>query len=119
MYSKVKETISKWKDIAWTDVINEIQKMTETIEAFGRDCSKLPGVLKGWGAYKELKQEIDDMIEIIPLVEALAKPSIRPRHWDEIIEMTSKVWDYHDSKQQRLLESRESASAGLDTQTQN
>jgi ATP-dependent Clp protease protease subunit len=36
-----------------------------------------------------------------------------------IIEMTSKVWDYHDSKQQRLLESRESASSGLDTQTQN
>ena len=28
------------------------------------------------------------MIEIIPLVEALAKPSIRTRHWEEIIEMT-------------------------------
>jgi ATP-dependent Clp protease, protease subunit len=40
----------------------------------------------------------------------------------EIIEMTSKVWDYHDSKQQRLLESRESVSSGMasrDTQTQN
>ena len=37
----------------------------------------------------------------------------------EIIEMTSKVWDYHDSKQQRLLETRERASSGLDTQTQN
>lgn len=37
----------------------------------------------------------------------------------EIIEMTSKVWDYHDSKQQRLLESRENANSGLDTQTQN
>ena len=37
----------------------------------------------------------------------------------EIIEMTSKVWDYHDTKQQRLLETRESASSGLDTQTQN
>jgi ATP-dependent Clp protease protease subunit len=36
-----------------------------------------------------------------------------------IIEMTNTVWDYHDSKQQRLLESRESASSGLDTQTQN
>nr|UZA61393.1 proteolytic subunit 2 of clp protease [Chlorogonium euchlorum] len=36
-----------------------------------------------------------------------------------IIEMTSKVWDYHDTKQQRLLETRESASSGLDTQTQN
>jgi ATP-dependent Clp protease, protease subunit len=37
----------------------------------------------------------------------------------EIIEMTSKVWDYHDTKQQRLLETRESQTAGLDTQTQN
>ena len=37
----------------------------------------------------------------------------------EIIEMTSKVWDYHDSKQQRLLESRESNNSGLDTQAQN
>jgi ATP-dependent protease ClpP protease subunit len=36
-----------------------------------------------------------------------------------IIEETSKVWDYHDTQQQKLLESRESATAGLDTQTQN
>ena len=36
-----------------------------------------------------------------------------------IIEETNRVWDYHDSKQQRLLETRESASSGLDTQTQN
>nr|YP_009492348.1 proteolytic subunit 2 of clp protease [Stauridium tetras]AWI68962.1 proteolytic subunit 2 of clp protease [Stauridium tetras] len=37
----------------------------------------------------------------------------------DIMEMTSKVWDYHDTQQQKLLESRESATAGLDTQTQN
>lgn len=37
----------------------------------------------------------------------------------EIIEMTSKVWDYHDAQQQKLLETRESLNAGMDTQTQN
>jgi ATP-dependent Clp protease protease subunit len=37
----------------------------------------------------------------------------------EIIEMTSKVWDYHDAQQQKLLETRESINSGLDTQTQN
>jgi ATP-dependent Clp protease protease subunit len=36
-----------------------------------------------------------------------------------IVEEVNRVWDYHDSKQQRLLETRESASSGLDTQTQN
>jgi len=37
----------------------------------------------------------------------------------EIVEMTSKIWDVYDGKQQRLLESRESASSGSETQTQN
>ena len=35
----------------------------------------------------------------------------------EIIEMTSKVWDYHDSTQQRLLESRDTSASGLETQS--
>jgi len=37
----------------------------------------------------------------------------------EIVEMTSKIWDVYDGKQQRLLESRESASSGSETQTQS
>jgi ATP-dependent Clp protease protease subunit len=37
----------------------------------------------------------------------------------EIIEMTSRVWDYHDNKQQRLLESRDSLTSGAETETQN
>jgi ATP-dependent Clp protease protease subunit len=37
----------------------------------------------------------------------------------EIIEMTNQVWDYHDTEQQRLLETRDSAISGLKTQTQN
>lgn len=94
LYSKVKDTIGKWREVLWMDIQNEIGKMTEQIEVFGRDCMKLPGVLKTWDAYKELKQEIDDMTEILPLVEALAKPSIRPRHWEEIIGMTKEDIPY-------------------------
>jgi dynein heavy chain len=69
--------------------MEQIQTMTETIETFSKDCTKLPSSTKKYDAFKELKTEIDNMIEIIPLVESLAKPSIRPRHWEEIITMTS------------------------------
>jgi dynein heavy chain len=86
----------KWKDVLWSDITEELIKMTEQIENFSRDCSKLPGQLKQWPAYKEMKQEIDDLIDILPLVEGLAKPSIRPRHWDEIIEMTKENIPYDD-----------------------
>ena len=34
------------------------------------------------------------MTEILPLVEQLAKPSIRPRHWEEIITMTKEDIPY-------------------------
>mmetsp|Transcript_44439 Transcript_44439/g.32512 ORF Transcript_44439/g.32512 Transcript_44439/m.32512 type:complete len:231 (+) Transcript_44439:1613-2305(+) len=95
LYSRVKDTISKWKDIQWMDIQNEIGKMMEDIEIFQKDCFKLPGVLKSWDAYKELKTEIDEMADILPLIEQLAKPSIRPRHWDEVISLTKEEIPYN------------------------
>lgn len=94
LYSKVKDTIGKWREIAWADVVAEIDKMVDTTDTFARDCSRLPGVLKSWEAYKELKQEIDDMTEILPLVKSLAKESIRPRHWDEVIALVKQDIPY-------------------------
>jgi hypothetical protein len=35
-----------------------------------------------------MKQEIEDMTAIIPLVEALAKPSVVARHWEEVSALT-------------------------------
>ena len=94
LYSKVKDTIAKWREIPWTEIVNEIDKMVETIDQFSRDCAKLPGSLKSWEAYRELKQEIDDMTEILPLVTALAKPSIRDRHWEDVIELVKEEIPY-------------------------
>ena len=34
------------------------------------------------------------MAEILPLIEQLAKPSIRPRHWDEVINYTKEDIPY-------------------------
>jgi dynein heavy chain len=94
LYSKVKDTIGKWKDVPWVEIQAEISKMQETIEGYARDCQKLPGVLKSWDAYKELKQEIDDMTEILPLVEGLTRTAIVARHWEKIISMTKEDIPY-------------------------
>jgi ATP-dependent protease ClpP protease subunit len=37
----------------------------------------------------------------------------------DIIEMTNKVWSPYDSQQLKLLETRDSQTSGLDTQTQS
>ena len=87
LYSKVKDTISKWKEVPWTEITQEIDKMVEATETYGRDCARLPGQLKGWTAYKEPKGELDEMTEVLPLVASLAKPSIVERHWLEICDI--------------------------------
>lgn len=98
LYSKVKDTMARWKDIPWSEIQVEYQNMVDQTETFDKDCAKLPKVLRTWDAYKELKQQIEDFSQIIPLVEALAKPSIRPRHWEQIMEMTKEEIPY-DSEQ--------------------
>jgi dynein heavy chain len=50
--------------------------------------------LKQWDAYKEMKTEIDEMTDILPLIQQLAKPSIRDRHWNEVIELVKEEIPY-------------------------
>lgn len=94
LYSKVIDTVGNWRSTPWIEIPEEVPKMIETIDSFNRDCVKLPGPLRTWDAYKELKQKLEDMGKILPLVQSLAKPSIRDRHWEEIIELTGKDIPY-------------------------
>ena len=100
------DTIARWKDLPWAAVEGEYPKMDEQVEAFLRDCMRLPVVLRKWEAYKDLKKQIEDMQAVLPLVVALARPAIRPRHWEEIIELTATEIPYASEtfKLQDLLE---------------
>jgi dynein heavy chain len=88
LYSKVIDSIGNYQELLWSEIPAEIDQMVDQIEAFNRDCVRLPGMLKKWDAYKVLKQKVEDMTKILPLVKELSKPSIRDRHWEEIIELT-------------------------------
>lgn len=94
LYSKVIETVEDWKNTPWMEISERVDVMIDAIEGYNRDCSKLPGILKTWDAYKELKQKVEDMSKILPLVKELSKPSIRDRHWEEIIQLTQKDIPY-------------------------
>lgn len=94
LYSKVIETVEDWKNTPWMEIPGRVDVMIDAIDGYNRDCSKLPGILKTWDAYKELKQKVEDMSKILPLVKELSKPSIRDRHWEEIIQLTQKEIPY-------------------------
>jgi dynein heavy chain len=70
--------------------------MEETIMKFGDQCVRLPRDLKEWKAYKELKDLIDRTKDVLPIIIDLKKPSIKPRHWIRINEITKSNLNYEN-----------------------
>lgn len=44
--------------------------------------------MKEWNAYKELKTEIDNLKDVLPIIMDLKKPSIKARHWLKVNEIS-------------------------------
>ena len=94
LYVDVLSTLEGWKSILWVDVTKMIGEMNEKIEAFSGRCKKLPARLREYSAYKTLKVQIEDFQTILPLLQEFTKESIRPRHWEEVMEITKSSFDF-------------------------
>eukprot|EP00392_Amoebophrya_sp_AT5.2_P000469 g470.t1 len=90
LYVVVLDTIKEWKELLWLDVPDHMEKMSATTEKFQARCKRMPKVLRDWEAYHELKKQIDDFSEVLPLFVELSKKSIMARHWKQVMELTGK-----------------------------
>lgn len=88
LYSEVIDTVNKWKEMVWSEAVEQMDEMRDQIENFGNKCRKLPRQLKEWEAFKELRTEIDNFSEILPILKELSKPSIKARHWEALSKLT-------------------------------
>lgn len=105
LYVDVLETLEEWKHVPWIDVVSNIANMTEKMDTFANRCKKLPGRLKQWDAFTQLRTDIDDFLTVLPLLQELSKDSIQPRHWNEVMEVTGSEFEVGpDFRLQTLLE---------------
>jgi dynein heavy chain len=88
LYTAVLSTIDNYADILWTDVVANIDQMSEQVSQFQAQCKKLPKALRDWPAYTDCRKKIDDFLEILPLLQALSSPDMRERHWAELGKIT-------------------------------
>ena len=63
--------------------------MEEAAKRYGEKCIKLPKDLKEWQAYKELKQSIEELKLLLPIIGILKRDSVKDRHWDSLNEQTT------------------------------
>jgi dynein heavy chain len=68
----------------------EMELMTERMGGFMTRLTKMPKSLRGWEAFSTLKSKLEGFEVTLPLLEHLSKPSVKPRHWTELMEITGK-----------------------------
>lgn len=82
LYDTVIKTINSFKEKSWAETTrDDLFRIEEDASKYGENCTKLPADLKGWDAYKELKQAIEDLKAVLPIITDLKKDSIEERHW--------------------------------------
>lgn len=54
--------------------------------------------MKEWNAYNELKTQIETLKEVLPIIMDLKKPSIKARHWQKVIEISSVQLNYENEE---------------------
>lgn len=72
-------TIDGYGGLLWVDVVAQIDGMSERVLAFQHAARQLPKGLREWPAYLECKRTIDDFLQVLPLLQQLAHPALRPR----------------------------------------
>ncbi len=103
LYVAVVQTIGGYAEIPWADVVNSISSMNDQVNNFQNSCKKLPKALRDWEAFNELKKKIDDFLDILPILEQLSNKAMRPRHWQQIMQITGSTIRVEELKLEGLL----------------
>ncbi|KAJ8610701.1 hypothetical protein CTAYLR_005659 [Chrysophaeum taylorii] len=87
LYLDIQHALDNYRSVHWSDVTVRFQAMVDETTAFDARCKKLPKKLREWEAYTEMRAKVTDLQDLLPLIADLSKPSIKPRHWREVIDL--------------------------------
>ncbi|CAH1799095.1 unnamed protein product [Owenia fusiformis] len=77
---------SLFRDTLWAEV--DLEAATKEVESYWDECLALPSKLKDWDAYNEMKNAMQQYLDVFPLLHKLASKEIRNRHWLQVMQVT-------------------------------
>eukprot|EP00762_Andalucia_godoyi_P000483 ANDGO_03248.mRNA.1 Dynein gamma chain len=105
LFIKVVERVNSYAEILFEDL--DFQAITTEIEGFQKQSKTLPKSLREWEAFLQMKQTIDDFLELQPLLERLSDKAMRPRHWQQLQQITGHTFKRDaEFKLRHLLEAQ-------------
>ena len=91
MTAMINMEIDVWSQTLWNDI--NVEQMEDGTKGFYKQLRALDKIAKSSNAYTELEKKVKGFLTALPLVTDLRSPSMRPRHWDMMRELTGKQFD--------------------------
>lgn len=102
LYIDVVDTMDKYRNQLWTNCVKSVGDMASRVTEFEQRCKKLPAKLRDWDAYKDLRHDLSDFQNVLPLLVELSKPSIKIRHWAQVTKLTGKQFNIETGRLKEL-----------------
>lgn len=80
--------IEEYNQTPWATVSPLLEVISNQLNQFYQNCTKLPKQLRAWDAYGDLKTRIESFLEVLPLLKNLANKYVKARHWAKVMEVT-------------------------------
>ncbi|XP_069511343.1 dynein axonemal heavy chain 17 [Ambystoma mexicanum] len=84
----VNTSLDDWKTTKWKDI--NVEQMDIDSKKFAKDVRNLDKEVRSWDAYTGLDNAVKNMITSLRAVSDLQNPSIRERHWQQLM-LATKV----------------------------
>ena len=95
LYNGVLNRTASYYDIPWNEL--KIEAIASELQEFQNRCLKLPKALREYQAYEDLRQQLDDFLQMMPLLELMTNPSMKERHWKRLADLTGHEFNVTES----------------------
>ncbi|KAJ3258377.1 Dynein heavy chain 5, axonemal [Boothiomyces macroporosus] len=86
LYNDVLNKRQQYCETLWQDI--KLEDINTDMTDFQSKIKKLPKAIKDWDSFTELKNIVDNLAAMVPLLEMMSHKSMQQRHWDAIMNIT-------------------------------
>ena len=87
--SLVQNQYGEWRTTLWDKI--DTEELLEQNKNLERMVKALPKEIRGWRGYFTLQETVKNMAVVLPLINELHSPSMEPRHWKDLMNITQKT----------------------------
>jgi len=98
LYTSCMKSTGDYHTILFSQLGHHVKKMKEELAIFTERVDNVPKELMQYEAYSKMRNTVRDTKDLLPIVDDLVNPSLRPRHWHEIIVVTQTVLEVESPK---------------------